>query len=43
MAVTILIVYVNDIVIIRNDMVEVERLKKYLCSALEIKDLGELR
>ena len=41
--VTILIVYVNNIVVRRTDVVEVERLKKHLHSKFDIKDLRELR
>ena len=40
--ITILIVYIDDIVIIGNDM-EGEGLKEHLHSEFEIKDLGELR
>lgn len=41
--VTILIVYVNNTVVRRNDVVEVERLKKHLHSKFDIKNLRELR
>lgn len=41
--VTIIIVYVNDIVVTGKDMVEVEKLKKHLHSKFEIKDRAELR
>ncbi|GJZ48146.1 ribonuclease H-like domain-containing protein, partial [Tanacetum coccineum] len=35
--------YVDDIVIIRNDEVEINNLKRYLSSKFLIKDLGELK
>lgn len=39
----ILIVYVDDIILIGDEMVEMDRLKKSLASEFEIKDLGSLR
>lgn len=41
--IVILIVYVDGIVLIRDDIIEMERLKKNLAPELEIKDLGSLR
>lgn len=41
--VTIITVYVNDIVVTGKDMVEVEKLKKHLRLKFEIKDRDELR
>lgn len=38
-----MIAYVNNTVVRRNDVVEVERLKKHLHSKFDIKDLRELR
>ncbi|RVW66879.1 Retrovirus-related Pol polyprotein from transposon RE1 [Vitis vinifera] len=39
---TILIVYVDDIILIGDDTGEVERLKKVLATAFEVKDLGQM-
>jgi Reverse transcriptase (RNA-dependent DNA polymerase) len=39
----ILIVYVDDIVLTGNDLVEMKRLKASLAKEFEMKDLGELR
>uniref|UniRef100_A0A5B7CIF2 Putative Retrovirus-related Pol polyprotein n=1 Tax=Davidia involucrata TaxID=16924 RepID=A0A5B7CIF2_DAVIN len=41
--VTILIVYVDDIVIIGDDAEEMQTLKSYLAKEFEIKDLGSLK
>ena len=41
--ITILIVYVDDIIVIGNDRVEIERIKKKLACDFEMKDLGNLR
>ena len=41
--ITILIVYVDDIVITGNDEQEIGRLKLFLATEFEIKELGELR
>ena len=41
--ITILIVYVDDIVVIGDNHEEMARLKKYLATQFEIKDLGKLR
>lgn len=41
--VTILIVYVDDIIITGNNEAETERLKNKLATEFEIKDLGLLR
>ena len=41
--VSILIVYVDDIIITGDDLVEMEQLKKELSKEFEIKNLGELR
>lgn len=40
---TILIVYVDDIILTGNDTMEMKRLKTRLASEFEIKDLGSLR
>ena len=40
---TILIVYVDDIILTRDDTREVERLKKVLATEFEVKDLGQMR
>ena len=40
---TILIVYVNDIILIEDNLIEMERLKKILASECEIRDLGQMR
>ncbi|RVW45970.1 Soluble starch synthase 3, chloroplastic/amyloplastic [Vitis vinifera] len=40
---TILIVYVDDIILSGNDMEELQNLKKYLSEEFEIKDLGNLK
>ena len=41
--VMVLIIYVDDIVVIEDDLEEIERLKKHLATKFEIKDLGRLR
>ena len=41
--VSILIVYVDDIILTGNDLVEQEKLKNLLAKEFEIKDLGSLR
>ena len=41
--ITILIVYVDDIILTRSDEGEMLRLKKALAQSFEIKDLGNLR
>ncbi|RVW65334.1 Retrovirus-related Pol polyprotein from transposon TNT 1-94 [Vitis vinifera] len=40
---TILIVYVDDIILSGNDMEELQNLKKYLLEEFEVKDLGNLK
>ena len=40
---TILIVYVDDIILTGDNTVEVERLKKVLATEFEVKDLGQMR
>ena len=40
---TILIVYVDDIILTRDNTGEVERLKKVLATEFEVKDLGQMR
>ena len=39
----ILIVYVGDIILVRDDLKELARLKGFLAQEFEIKDLGQLR
>ena len=39
---TILIVYVDDIILTRDNTWEVERLKKVLATEFEVKDLGQM-
>ena len=41
--ITNLNVYVDDIILIRSDEVEITRLKKFLATEFEIKGLGSLR
>ena len=40
---TALIVYIDDIVLTRDDLEEMEKLKKQLAAEIEIKDLGALK
>jgi len=40
---TILIVYIDDIIITRDNTQEIEKLKHQLREAFEVKELGELR
>jgi hypothetical protein len=40
---TILIVYVDDIIITGNNYKEIEKLKQHLAKEFEVKDLGLLR
>ncbi|XP_022863960.1 uncharacterized protein LOC111383990 [Olea europaea var. sylvestris] len=40
---TIFIVYVDDIVVTGDNIVEIERLKKSLAAEFEVKDLGQMR
>ena len=40
---TVVIVYVDDIIMRRDDYKEIERLKKKLAKEFEIKDLGRLK
>ena len=40
---TILIVYVNDIILTGDDTREVERLKKVLATKFKVKDLGQMQ
>lgn len=35
--------YVDDIIVIRNDFEEIEKLKKQLVKGFEIKELGALK
>lgn len=37
---TILIVYVNDIILTRDNFAEIERLKKTLATEFEVRDQG---
>jgi hypothetical protein len=41
--ITILVVYVDDMIIIGDDPLEVAKLKENLCAQFEVKDLGQLR
>ena len=41
--IALLIVYVDDIILTGDDVVEMERLKKSLAKEFEIKDLGSLK
>ena len=41
--ITILAVYVDDIIITGDDAVEITRVKSCLSKAFEVKDLGQLR
>jgi hypothetical protein len=41
--IAILIVYVDDIILTRDDVLEMNQLKTSLSSTFEIKDLGSLR
>ena len=41
--IAILIIYVNNIILTRDDNVELERLKKKLADDFKIKDLGSLK
>lgn len=40
---TILIVYIDDLILTSNDEIEMERLKRNLAADFEIKDLGPLK
>ena len=42
MKLTVLIVYVNDIIVTSDDQEEIYRLKSLLAKEFEIKDLGNL-
>ena len=41
--ITILIVYVDDIILTRDDLTEMDRLKRSLATKFEIKDVGSLK
>ena len=41
--ITCLIIYVNDMILIRSDLEEIKRLREKLFEEFEMKDLGELR
>ena len=41
--ITILIVYVDDIIVTGDDLEEIEKLKKQLAKEFEIKELGQLK
>lgn len=41
--ITLFIVYVNDIVITRDDNKQIEHLKGFLAREFEVKDLGKLK
>ena len=41
--IAVLIGYVDDIILTRDNLIEMERLKKSLASSFEIKDLGTVR
>lgn len=38
-----IIVYVDDIILTRNNLTEIERLKKTLTIEFEVRDLGQMR
>ena len=40
---TVLVVYVDDIIVTRDDIEEIERLKKGLAQAFKLKDLDPLK
>lgn len=41
--ITILIVYVKDIILTRNGLGEIEKMKRVIANDFEIKGLGQLR
>lgn len=41
--ITILIVYIDDIIVTRDDLEEIQKLKKKLVEEFEVKDLGKLK
>ena len=41
--ITVLIIYVDDMIVTGNDLTEMSKLKDYLSSEFDMKDLGRLK